>query len=471
MRLDFVGRRGASTALIDSADGSALSYDELDDLVQQRRVQLTDGTGVALLLCQNTIATVIDYLAALAAGYSVMPLDAAIASEPLDGILAGYRPEWILGTDSTRNFLGYDATQGDSAQRRTASDAFDVCGDLAILLSTSGSTGSPRMVRLSESNVNANTRSIISSLSITEHDRALTSMPLHYSYGLSVLNSHLAAGASVVISSASVIDPLFWSAIADHSVTTFAGVPYTFAMLKKLKYSPAKTPSITKITQAGGKLDVESVSELQSLCAANEVEFFIMYGQTEAGPRISCLPSSRLHEKLASAGLSMSGGDLFIDEVDSDLPAGTRGEIVYRGPNVMLGYASVREDLTGEDVANGVLRTGDLGYIDPDGFLFVTGRIKRIAKLFGTRVSLDEVEALMAGLGVVAAVGGNDKLHIHHQCTDSEAITSARKSLSRTLKAPSAAIVMHFDSEFPVMPSGKVDYRSLTERHTAGQVS
>ena len=471
MDLAFVGRRGESVAIIDSINNSFLTYSELDDLVQLRKVDLGEGPGVALLLCQNTVRTVVDYLAALAAKYAVMPLDEQVDSAALSAIVESYRPEWILGMPPGGSFDDYGLSGDSAAFRRILPDNAMVDADLALLLSTSGSTGSPRMVRLTTANLNANTDSIKTSLSIGPGDRAISSMPLHYSYGLSVLNSHLAAGASVVISESGVLDPPFWSAISAHSVTTFAAVPYTFAMLNKLQYTPASTPSISKITQAGGKLDVESTLAWHTLCEENGVEFFVMYGQTEAAPRMTCLASTRLKEKLGSVGLPMSGCDIFIDEVDGNVPAGTQGEIIYRGPNVMLGYASSREDLAGGDVLNGILRTGDLGYLDEDGFLFITGRLKRVAKLFGARVNLDEVEALMATLGAVAAVGGSDKLHIHHQNVEDQDVKAARKALSRTLKVPAAALVMHYERHFPLMASGKVDYRNLTERHSSERVS
>jgi acyl-CoA synthetase (AMP-forming)/AMP-acid ligase II len=469
--LTFLGRRGSLPAIIDGVTNVVLTYSELDDLVQLRKADLGDGPGVAILLCENTVRTVVDYLAALAANFTVMPLDAQTDSAALSLIVESYRPEWILCEFSGGGFAGYSPRGESAALHRTLPDDVVVGDDLAILLSTSGSTGSPRMVRLTTANLNANTESIVASLSIVPGDRAISSMPLHYSYGLSVLNSHLAAGSSVVISGSSVLDPLFWSAISTHCVTTFAAVPYTFAMLNKIQYDPASTPSISKITQAGGKLDIGSTLAWHTLCEKNEVEFFVMYGQTEAAPRMTCLPSDRLKDKLGSVGLPMFGGNLFIDEVDSDTPAGSQGEIIYRGPNVMLGYASAREDLTNEDDMHGILRTGDVGFLDEDGFLFITGRLKRIAKLFGTRVSLDEVEALMATLGVVAAVGGGDRLHIHHQNVGDKDVALARKALSRTLKTPLAAVVMHYEVDFPLMPSGKVDYRTLTDRHSSERVS
>lgn len=467
MRLPFPNGGAATTALIDAESGDIISYQQLDDLVEARMARLGIDRGVALLLCRNTIATVVDYLAALRAGLAVMPFDAATDAHTVAGLLATYRPDVVLGADESLELEGC-ADTGEGIWVRVADDV-EVCGDLAILLSTSGSTGSPRMVRLTAANIAANTRSIIASLGITAVDRAITSMPLHYSYGLSVLNTHLAAGASVVVSGASIIDPAFWAAVRDHEVTTIAGVPYTFAMLSRLRFDPATTPSLRSVTQAGGKLDLDATRTFHERFSAAGVGLYIMYGQTEAGPRISCLPADRLGEKIGSAGLAMEGGTLSIEDDGAPLAPGEVGEVVYSGPNVMLGYATRREELTCRDDTDGVLRTGDLGYLDEDGYLYITGRIKRIAKLFGSRVSLDEVEAHLAALGPVAAVaGGEDRLHIHHQNIDADAVVAARKALSLELKVPLAAVHMHLDSEFPLMPSGKVNYRELTRRHEEG---
>lgn len=466
MTLPFPHGEPDAVAIIESSTGRTFTYGELDELIEQRAAEIDHSNGVALLLCVNEVATIVDYLAALRRGLAVLPLDAATELRTLAEITERYRPDVILGDSSTVKFDGY-AISATRLQVRDGS-SIAVCADLAILLSTSGSTGSPRMVRLTRGNIAANTRSIIESLSITAADRAITSMPFHYSYGLSVVNTHLAAGASLVVSGASVLEPEFWNAVRLHGVTTIAGVPYTFAMLTRLRFDPTSTPSVQKVMQAGGKLDLDSTRRFYELFSSAGIAFYIMYGQTEAGPRISCLPAERLGDKLGSAGLPMSGGALFIDEVDSVVPARTRGEVIYVGPNVMLGYATARAELTCSNDANGVLRTGDLGYLDDEGFLFITGRIKRITKLFGSRVSLDEVEAHLAELGPVAAVGGGEeRLHVHHQNNDDEVVDRARKSLSRELKVPLASILMHFENEFPLMPSGKVDYRELTTRHEA----
>ena len=466
MHLPFLGQRGSNIALVDSASGRQWTYDELDEEVSLRAEALSTGGGVVVLLCMNRVETVFDYLAALTAGLAVIPLDAGIDPARLKYILDTYSPEWVLGSPAGsqyENFAQFDV----SRFRNVAIEKLPpTCPDLAILLSTSGSTGSPKMVRLTAANISANTESISASLRLSEHDRAITTMPLHYSYGLSVLNTHLAAGASVVISQASVVDTEFWDAVDKYSVTSFAGVPYTFAMLKRLRYSPAKTPSVKKVTQAGGRLDPDSITYFNTLFDEQGIEFFIMYGQTEAGPRISCLPPERLADKLGSAGIVMSGGQIHIGELGNRGAVNDPGEVIYVGPNVMLGYANSRLDLTCEDSNKGVLHTGDIGYLDDEGFLFITGRLKRIAKLFGARVSLDEVEALLSSLGPVAAVGGEDKLHVHHQCLDQENVTTARKDLSLKLHVPLAAVLMHSETDFPVLPNGKVDYRTLTERHS-----
>lgn len=466
MNLPFLDRRGGQIALIDAHSGKRLSYDELHELVTSRSVALGISGGVAVILCRNSVETIIDYLSALTAGLAVIPLDAEIDSAKLAHILGEYSPEWVLGTTSENRYEGFTQVEVGRLESNRRGALSPICGDLAILLSTSGSTGSPKMVRLTADNIGANTLSISSSLRLTEEDRAITTMPLHYSYGLSVLNTHLSVGASIVVSNASVVDKEFWAAIKDYSVTSFAGVPYTFAMLKRLGYSPADTPTVTKVTQAGGKLDSDSIAHFNALFQSNGIQFFIMYGQTEAGPRISCLPPERLDEKLGSAGVVMSGGQIHIGKVGSRGAVDDTGEIIYVGPNVMLGYASSRADLTCDDVNRGVLHTGDIGYLDDEGFLFITGRLKRIAKLFGSRVSLDEVETLLSSLGPVAAVGGDDKLYVHHQCTDLERVAVSRKDVSLKLRVPLASVHMHFEADFPVLPNGKVDYRTLSETHS-----
>jgi acyl-CoA synthetase (AMP-forming)/AMP-acid ligase II len=334
--------------------------------------------------------------------------------------------------------------------------------ELALLLPTSGSTGSPKLVRLSAAALEANAGAIAQGLELTLADRAITSLPLSYAYGLSVLNSHLWAGASVVLSGASALERNFWDAARDHQCSSFAGVPYTYQMLQRLGLDKLAPPSVRVLTQAGGRLDPRLVQSFHEQMAARGGRFFVMYGQTEAVARIAILPAERLPEKLGSVGRAVPGGELRIDEqaAPPGSPAGV-GEVLYRGPNVMWGYAECASDLARGDELRGELRTGDLGYLDAEGLLFITGRSKRMGKLFGVRVNLDDIESMVREHGPAAVTDGGDRLLLFCAFGDAEALAALQRELAARLRVHRSGLELRRIEELPLLASGKVDYQRL----------
>jgi acyl-CoA synthetase (AMP-forming)/AMP-acid ligase II len=323
----------------------------------------------------------------------------------------------------------------------------EVHPDLALLLTTSGSTGDPKLVRLSRSAVLANAEQVAESLGITGNDVAITTLPLFYSYGLSVLHSHLSRGATVVLERTGILQKDFWAAVGEHRVTSMAFVPYQYEMLRRLRFDPARYPSLRTITQAGGRLRTELVTDFAGRMAAVGGRMFVMYGQTEAGPRMACLPPSRLAGKLGSVGRAMPGGAFTLHD----------GEVVYSGPNVMMGYAETAADLARGDDLGGVLHTGDLGRIDEDGFLFLTGRIKRMGKVFGVRINLDDVERQFP----VAAVAGDDRLHVFAEGIGADEARVLRTKIADWLGTHFTGVDVRAVEALPLLPNGKTDYRAL----------
>jgi acyl-CoA synthetase (AMP-forming)/AMP-acid ligase II len=316
----------------------------------------------------------------------------------------------------------------------------------------------------------ANARQIGASLGISAADRGVTALPLFYSFGMSVLTSHVLAGSSVVVSDQGVLDPGFWEVLGQHSVTFLPGVPASYGMLRRLGRPSGELPALRALIQAGGRLAAPLVTHFAELMRQRGGAFFVMYGQTEAAPRIACLPPDRLPEKLGSAGVALEGGSLVAMDGDRVVPVGEVGEIVYTGPNVMMGYAESRDDLVLGDTQGPSLRTGDLGYVDADGFLFLTGRSKRIAKLAGARVSLDEVEAMVAHLAPVAAVDAGDAgVALFSAVADQGVLAAARRDLARRLQVPPTLVSVSHMEQLPLLGSGKVDYRGLTERVRSGR--
>jgi acyl-CoA synthetase (AMP-forming)/AMP-acid ligase II len=457
--------------LVDAAGGDVLDATELRTRVGAVAAELADvPPGVLFARTDVDLASVLRYLAAFEAHRAVALLDAGQDREVLLELVTRFRPAAVLGADGDAP-EGYRAGAiGGPAWVRTSTDGVAPHPDLAVLLPTSGSTGNPKFVRLSRAAVLANAEAIADVLGIDATEVAPTSLPLHYSYGMSVLNSHLVRGATVVVEGTGVMGRSFWTAVEEHKITSLAGVPYHYEMLKRLKFDPAKYPSLRTITQAGGKLRDDLVVLFNEKMLAVGGRMFVMYGQTEAGPRMSTVPAAKLADKIGSAGPALPGGEFVIrtdDGAETTAPD-VVGEVLYRGPNVMMGYAESEAELAEGDSRHGVLETGDLGRLDADGYLFITGRLKRIGKVFGNRVNLDDLEQLLRGsgldLGAAAAVPAGDKVVVWIE----DCAADTRKAAARTLAEKLHLHVSGFDvrdiDALPLLPSGKVDYRSLEGR-------
>ena len=431
----FLHPTSDAPALVDDATGRSWSHAELAAEAEALAARLAGPKAVVLVRSALTPGTVIGYLGALRAGHAVLVIDDATVPDRLEELVRRYEPRHVIAPD------------GAVTDRDVPADPAPH-PDLAVLLSTSGTTGSPKLVRLSSAAVEANARAIAGYLELDAHERAVASLPLHYCYGLSVLNSHLVAGGSVVLPPGGLLHPGFWPAVATHACTSFAGVPYGYALLRKTGWQRRELPSLRTMTQAGGRLPPADTLELAAILRERGGRLVVMYGQTEATARMAWLPPDRLEEKIGSAGVAVPGGRL---DVEGD------GDVVFRGPNVMLGYAEQRADLARGDTLGGVLRTGDTGRIDDDGFLFLTGRRGRFAKLYGLRVSLDDVEAELDAPG--AAVERDDRvLGVFVQDADPDAV---RLRLARRFGLPPRTFDVQAVDALPLTAAGKVDYAAL----------
>jgi acyl-CoA synthetase (AMP-forming)/AMP-acid ligase II len=396
--------------VIDAATGETLSVESVEAAAE---ALAAEPGAVVFHPISTTIADIARYLAALQLGKPIVLLD----------------------------------PDGDNAHwaERFATDAAHP--DLAVLLTTSGSTGNPKLVRLSRDAVLTNAEQIATVLDISAGDVAITTLPLFYSYGMSVLNSHLLRGATVVLERTGIMQRDFWTAALDHGATSMAFVPYQYEMLRRLRFDPARYPALRKLTQAGGRLRTELVTDFAQRMATVGGSLYVMYGTTEAAPRMATLPPARLAEKLGSVGLALPGGSFSLDGE----------EVVYHGPNVMMGYAETAADLAKGDEMGGVLHTGDLGRLDDEGFLFITGRAKRIGKVFGVRINLDDVEKHFP----VAAVPGEDKLNIFAEGISEDEARDLRTKITEWLGTHFSGVVVRSIESLPLLPNGKIDYRAL----------
>ncbi|MEU4423072.1 AMP-binding protein [Actinoplanes sp. NPDC024001] len=453
----------AHPALIDAHTGDVETYAALRRHVAALQPLLGHDRSLVFLFADNSVTTVLRYLGCVENGHAVALLDAELAPSLAARLLETYRPEIVVHPPGRATPLpGEYAEVTEGVWKRSGQDA-QLHDELALLLTTSGSTGSPKFVRLSRSNVAANATAIAQSLGLTRAERAYTSMPLHYSYGMSVLHSHLITGAGVVVGKADLLSPGFWESLSVFGVTSMAGVPLTFHTLRRIGFGAMELPHLKTLTQAGGRLEDRLIRYFAELMRDRGGRFYVMYGQTEAAPRMTCLDPDRLPDKLGSVGTALPGGELFVRTGNGRYARpGESGAVHYRGPNVMMGYAQNRDDLALGDVTGDVLDTGDLGFLDEDGYLFVTGRTKRIAKLSGVRVGLDEVEQMLVEHGPVGVVAlPPDQLGIYCAWGDDEQFSTVRRELCRTLRVPPGSLRFVRVDALPVLPSGKIDYPAL----------
>lgn len=414
-----------------------------------------DRPILVFLFCRSEPVTVCALLGAIAAGHSVALLDPGAPLETTRRLIERYDPEVLIAPPAELS----DA--GDIVWRRVEAAPLSDDARAVVLLSTSGTTGSPKFVRLSAAGLAANAHQIAAALQIGAQDVALAHLPIHYSYGLSVVTSHLQAGAAIHLWSESVMAPEFWAAAGQVGGTHMPGVPFHYSFLARADLATLAPSTLRTFTQAGGPLDPRLQTRLHAMIDRLGGRFYVMYGQTEAGPRMTTLPHARLPEKLGSVGPALAGGRLTIlDEAGGRQPSGGVGAVVYEGPNVMLGYAEGRADLSRGDEARGRLETGDIGYLDADGYLFLTGRSKRIAKLYGLRINLAEVEALF-GASDVAALEGRDKIVLF--TTDPDRVAAETAAAAEAFKIPATSFSVRSVAELPRLASGKTDYGALKE--------
>lgn len=458
-----------NTAIIDTAKNELLSYRRLEiesDIIKQKLN--SHRKSLAFLFTTNNSESVLTYVALLKSGNAVLLLDEKLNEEIRNGLIENYRPDYIISSNESipEHYSFSFKYESLNFLITTENNSINIFSELAVLLSTSGTTGSPKLVRLSYNNIQSNAESIADYLNIDETDKPITTLPFNYSYGLSVINSHLLKGSTIVLTEKTVFFRDFWNLFNEYKCTSFAGVPYTYTMLKRIGFEKLDLPTLKYFTQAGGKLSEEFIKHFNEYAIANDKKFFVMYGQTEATARITYVPPERLSNKIGSIGISIPGGELKImsDGEEIVVPNET-GEIVYKGDNVMLGYAETLVDLSKGDELNGVLFTGDLGYKDEDAFFYVTGRMKRFIKIFGLRINLDEVQKMIENhFGISTACTGKDELlKIIVQSEDHLTEVKVKEEVMKMYKLNFKSLIVKSAKQIPTNTNGKYDYKKINE--------
>ena len=362
--------------------GNSMTYQELERYTSELKTVIGNRTLV-FSFSNNTIGSVTGYIAFLKNRVVPLLLKVDIEKELRDNLIKIYQPSYLYIPENKKDeFPDYQCVWegiGYCLLQTQYPKEVPLYQNLALLLTTSGSTGSPKLVRQSYDNIQSNAQSIAQYLELNETERPITTLPMNYTYGLSIINSHLFVGATILLTEYTLMEREFWDFFKQEKATSFGGVPYTYEILKKLRFFKMDLPYLRTMTQAGGKLSPELHREFAKYAQENGKHFVVMYGQTEATARMGYLPWKKAIEKYGSMGIAIPGGKLWLKDIQGNkiIQPDIIGELVYEGKNVTLGYAICKEDLKKEDERYGVLETGDMAKMDEEGYFYIVGRKKR----------------------------------------------------------------------------------------------
>jgi acyl-coenzyme A synthetase/AMP-(fatty) acid ligase len=449
MRIPFISSVGLTRAFVTDDEGRRLHYADLMSQIVDDMRRLPKKKCLIFAYVGNDVPALTFILAAIAAGHAVALLDPALPAESRSDIEHQYRPDVVYQNE-------------EWAITSVVEKA--IHPDIALLLSTSGSTGGAKFVKLSLGNLESNAASIAASLRIVSTDVGAAHLPLHYSYGLSVVLSHLVAGASLVLTSRGFFDRDFWSLMRKERASHLPGVPFHYEILERLGFERLEFESLRVLTQAGGHLSIRLRRLAHEFMDRRGNQFFVMYGQTEASPRIATLDHADFESHPESVGKVLPNGRLFVRGEDGKLVAHEKdGAVWYEGPNVMLGYASGWRDLAYGDELNGVLDTGDVGRLSVDGYLTIVGRSKRFVKVNGLRINLDEVERAVRKIHSDSVViFSSERIVV---VLAGESAKAAKSDISsafgKRYTIPASILKYRIVAEIPVTDRGKVDYQAL----------
>lgn len=393
--------------------GNQISYGELIDFCNELKAVVANRSLI-FHFSENSVASLSMYMTGIQSGAVPLLLSPQTDKDLIAMLIEKYQPNYVMAPERICTYFEGETIKehGDYKLIKLNSKFHQLYDRLALLLPTSGSTGSPKLVRHSYDNLESSAQNVSKFFELDQFDRTFAFLPMYYTMGLSVIHSHLRVGATVILVKSAMTDANFWRVLKESEITSITGVPYSFEILKKMRFFRMKLPGLKMITQGGGKLSAELYDDCVNYAKDNNIKFVPTYGQTEGTARMSFVEPLMSGLKKHSIGKAIPNGRLSIlDEHGNETFEGvTQGELVYRGPNVTLGYANNLEDLKLADERQGVLKTGDLVKRDHDGYYFIIGRKNRFLKLYGIRVALDEVENMISEeFNMECACGGNDE--------------------------------------------------------------
>ena len=449
-----------NTALI--FESKCISFHELEKYSNDLAKNF-EKENLMFLICENNIESILFYLSSLKKNCALVLLEKNITEINLNELISKYEPRYIFINKKKKhnfskfnirkNYMNYILLENKKKIK------FKINKDLKILISTSGTTGNPKYVKLTKQNLDSNTLSILKFLKINKKDTTITTLHMNYVYGLSIINTHLVAGAKIVLNDYSVIDKNFWSSLIINKITNINGVPYLYEILDKIKFLDKNLSSIRFFTQAGGKIDKKIQKKLITFCLRNKKKVFFMYGSAEATARMGYLPWKYVKEKSGSIGKAIQGGKFWLEDKNKKKIKHNQksGELIYSGKNVSSGYANSYKDLK-KDNNSDILRTGDYAKRDKDGFYYLLGRSDRFIKIQGNRLNLEDIEIYTSSFGIksVCKLKKNNKIEIFVE-KDVDEKMLLKKIKNKITIHPSNFLIKKI-SKFPINKNLKISY-------------
>lgn len=463
MLFDIDKKKASALAAIDDAGGQ-LTYGELYDLRKSLSAVLPERELV-FCLCENRIGALAGFVGLYDCKDVCLLLSAHIDCGLLDALYKTYQPSYFWMPESKAADFTFEVVYSYKGfvLCKTDNKAPEMHPNLSMLMTTSGTTGSPKLVRHKYGNIEANAQNVAKVFGWTENERGIIDLPMQYTMGLNVINSHLYAGATVLLIEANLMSPQYWSFIKEQKGSNFTGVPFSYEILNRLRFGRMDLPYLTTMAEGGGKLSDTLFKTFADYAVEKGKRFFATFGTTETSARLAFLPPEQATTHIGSIGHAIPDGKLFlVDENGHEITAtDVEGELWYEGPNVTMGYGTCLEDLKKGDEFCGVYETGDIAKKDEDGFFYIVGRKKRFLKLFGLRVSLDQSERIISEhFNIECACTGDDtKMKIY--ITDIKLKEDVRQLISEKTGLKTTSFDVNVIETIPHFESGKINYREL----------
>ena len=452
------------TAIKDDS-GHTLTYGEVCGAVEAFAA-LGLPRCVIFCLCQNSAGALLGYLAFENNRQVPLLLSAGLDQGLRHNLETVYRPCYYWVPASMREAIGGETVHDDCGYvlLKTGYAPYALNEKLSLLLTTSGSTGSPKLVRHRYGNLEANAENVAKVFNWSKNEVGICDLPMNYTMGLNVINSHLVVGASVLMVKANLTDPDFWEFIRVNEGTSFCGVPFSYEIMRRIGFDRMDLPKLRTLAEGGGKLTDKMFRWIAVFCRNSGRRFCATFGTSETSARMAFLDPEKALDKIGSVGKAIPHGELFLlDEVPNEDGTVT-GELGYRGPNVTMGYAVCREDLLKDDKFRGEYHTGDIARRDQEGFYFIIGRKGRFLKLFGLRVSLDEIERILKTRYPKAdfVCAGDDK-RMNIFTTDATLRDEVVPFISAKTNLHRSAFRLFVIDEIPRNDYGKITFSALEE--------